>query len=239
VTGANAEFERSVTCWGFAILLPFDVAVRQYPPGVSTPAVAPKPPLGERFRAALLKPVEPSVADVSSDPMNHEELREAASSMTDKERLIGLVAAPVAAFLTFVVTAALVSNDPAEHLKSGRLNPAHVSVSMYHSLEIVLLGVSLTILLASMMRKRLVAGIATALFGLGIFNLHYWGFGVPFVMVGAWLLVRSYRLQQQLKLAAADAAAAASAPARRRSSAARTSSARATATSARSPEGTR
>jgi hypothetical protein len=43
-----------------------------------------------------------------------------------------------------------------------------------------------------------------ALFGLSIFNLHFWGFGVPYIMAGAWLLVRAYRLQQKLKLAKAD-----------------------------------
>ena len=53
----------------------------------------------------------------------------------------------------------------------------------------------------AMLRKRLFLGIATALYGLAIFNLHYWGFGVPFVMAGAWYLVRAYRLQQALKLA--------------------------------------
>ena len=42
------------------------------------------------------------------------------------------------------------------------------------------------------------------MFGLAIFNLHYWGFGVPFLLVGAWYLVRAYRLQRDLKEAMAD-----------------------------------
>ena len=33
-----------------------------------------------------------------------------------------------------------------------------------------------------LLRKRLFLGIATALYGLAIFNLHYWGFGIPFIM---------------------------------------------------------
>jgi hypothetical protein len=37
------------------------------------------------------------------------------------------------------------------------------------------------------------------LYGLAVFNLHYWGFGVPFLLVGAWYLVRAYRFQQELK----------------------------------------
>jgi hypothetical protein len=38
-----------------------------------------------------------------------------------------------------------------------------------------------------------------ALYGLAVFNLHYWGFGVPFIMGGAWLMVRAYRLQRNLR----------------------------------------
>ena len=49
-------------------------------------------------------------------------------------------------------------------------------------------------------------GIVTSLYGLAIFNLHYWGFGVPFVMVGAWYLVRTYRLHRKLKEATAGGA---------------------------------
>src|SRR5665213_2930437 len=53
-------------------------------------------------------------------------------------------------------------------------------------------------------RKRLFLGIACALYGLSVFNLHYWGFGVPFLLIGSWYLVRAYRFQQKLKLAKAD-----------------------------------
>ena len=44
-----------------------------------------------------------------------------------------------------------------------------------------------------------------ALYGLSIFNLHFWGFGVPYLLFGSWYLVRAYRLEQKLKLAKADA----------------------------------
>ncbi len=44
-----------------------------------------------------------------------------------------------------------------------------------------------------------------ALYGLSLFNLHYWGFGIPFIIGGSWYLVRSYRLSEKLKLAKADA----------------------------------
>ncbi|HLK42252.1 MAG TPA: hypothetical protein VKV34_02840, partial [Thermoleophilia bacterium] len=47
-------------------------------------------------------------------------------------------------------------------------------------------------------RRRIPLGISMALFGLAVFNLHYWGFGIPFVMAAAWLLVRSYREKRAL-----------------------------------------
>ena len=71
---------------------------------------------------------------------------------------------------------------------------------------------------AAWFRKRILIGIAMALYGLSIFNLHYWGFGFPFILGGAWYLVRAYRLSEKLKHARADqpgsAAAAPPRPAR-------------------------
>jgi hypothetical protein len=155
----------------------------------------------DRLRTAVMRPVAPSAGDVSSEAMSVQELEEASHFATDKERLVGLVAAPLAAAIAFLVMAALVANDPPAHLKSGSIDPRHVSVGVYHNLELVLIGLSLVMLATALWRKRLFLGIATALYGLGLFNLHYWGFGVPFVMAGSWLLVRAYRLQQQLRLA--------------------------------------
>jgi hypothetical protein len=57
----------------------------------------------------------------------------------------------------------------------------------------------------ALLRKRFFLGLTMALYGLATFNLHYWGFGVPFLLFGAWLLVRTWRLQQSLKLATGDA----------------------------------
>ena len=64
---------------------------------------------------------------------------------------------------------------------------------------------SVLILVSSLLRKRLFQGITMALFGLAVFNLRFWGFGVPFLLAGAWYLVRAYRLQQALKRAQGDA----------------------------------
>ncbi len=134
------------------------------------------------------------------------ELEAAVRSADDKERLIGLIAAPLAAGIGMLVISALVTNDPAARLKDGRLNSLHVNPAIYHDLLIVLLVLSVAMLAAAWSRKRLYLGVVTALYGLAIFNLHYWGFGVPFIMVAAWLLVRSYRLQRDLRAAAGEPA---------------------------------
>jgi len=63
----------------------------------------------------------------------------------------------------------------------------------------VLLGMAVLMLATAWFRKRLYLGMVMALYGLAIFNLRYWGFGVPFVLFGAWLLVRAYRTQRDYR----------------------------------------
>ena len=148
-------------------------------------------PLGDWMRKTFLKPVEPGAVPAtlsSAKPPSVEEL-EADANANDKERLIGLMAAPLGAAIAPLVIDALIAHDPAQFLKNGHVNKLYVSVSLYHELELVLLGLSLLMLVTAWFRKRLFLGMVTALYGLAIFNLHYWGFGIPFVMVGAWLLV--------------------------------------------------
>lgn len=164
-------------------------------------------PLGERLRHAVLKPApEPGepTAPVASPTV--EELRETVRRADDKERLIGLLAAPVSAAVGILVITALVDDDPPARLANGALNTSHVDPSTYHALVVVLLGLSLVMLATALWRKRLYLGIVMALFGLAIFNLHYWGFGIPFILGAAWYLVRAFRFQRDLKEAtAADA----------------------------------
>jgi hypothetical protein len=161
-------------------------------------------PLGERIRGALVKPADPSqpaAAKTVAKPETVEEIEAALKSADDKERLIGLLAAPLAAIIGISVTSALIANDPPAYLKNGRANPLHVSVSLYHNLTLVVLALAVLILVTAWFRKRMFMGISMALYGLAVFNLHYWGFGIPFVLAGAWYLVRSYRLQQDLRVA--------------------------------------
>lgn len=159
-------------------------------------------PLGDRLRSAFLKPPKPGAGPAASvRPSSLEELEDSVKYADDKERMIGLVAAPLAAAIGLLVIDALISRDPAAHLADGAVNKLHVSVSLYHELLLVLLGLSLVMLATALWRKRLYLGMATALYGLALFNLHWWGFGVPFILVASWLLVRAYRLQRDLKQA--------------------------------------
>jgi len=88
-------------------------------------------------------------------------------------------------------------------------------------LFLALFGLALIALACAWFRKRLFLGIVLALYGLSVFNLHYWGFGVPFLLIGSWYLVRAYRIQQKLKLAQGDdgpgGSAGSAGPARRAS----------------------
>jgi hypothetical protein len=163
-------------------------------------------PLLERLKLAMLKPQDPGQAErpVPEPARSLEELEVANKTADDKERLVGLLAGPIAAAIGFTIITALIDHDPAATLASGKPNKLHVSLSLYHDLLLVLLALSVLMIVTAFWRKRLFLGIVLALYGLAVFNLHYWGFGIPFVMAGAWLLVRSYRLQQQLKAAKAE-----------------------------------
>jgi hypothetical protein len=161
-----------------------------------------KTPLVERFKEAVVKPVEPSPgakAKAADVPLTVEELEQVVRSADDKERLTGLLLAPAAAAIAiFVVNLSLRSN-PAAYLSNGAPNPRHANPSTIHDLALVLLVLAVGMLGTAFYRKRLVLGIIMALYGLSIFNLHYWGFGVPYIMAGAWLLVRAYRAQRDLR----------------------------------------
>jgi hypothetical protein len=152
-----------------------------------------KPSLWLRFQTAIVKPDDPDApkGKASEPEQSVEELEAAIARADDKERNLGFIAAPVGAIVGLLITANLIN-----HAKSlGQ------STSVYQTLTFVLLGMSLLMLVTAWLRKRLFLGIVLAMFGLGIFNLRFWGFGIPFLLAGAWLLVRAYRLQKKLRLA--------------------------------------
>ena len=104
-----------------------------------------------------------------------------------------------------IITGSLIANDPKATLANGAVNKAHVNPSLYSLVGFVLLALALVMLAMAWWRKRLYLGITMALYGISVFNLRFWGFGVPYVLAGAWYLVRAYRLNQKLKLARQEA----------------------------------
>jgi hypothetical protein len=162
---------------------------------------------------AFLKPVDSKKASPRT-PLVRASLDDlaAAKYADDQERLVGLSMAPLAGLIAIVVAAHQLANNPPAHLQNGRPNPLHVSTALTHELELVLLALAAVILVSSLLRRRLFTGIAAALYGLAVFNLHWWGFGIPFVFAGAWFLVRAYRTQQAWKAATGEAGRGGGAP---------------------------
>ena len=69
-----------------------------------------KPTLSERFTRAVIK-ADASQPKVDEGPQTVGEIEEAIARADDKERLIGLIAAPVAVLIAFLVVHSLVIND--------------------------------------------------------------------------------------------------------------------------------
>ena len=139
-----------------------------------------------RLKRALLKPVPEDTVPTSTKDLTPAELEAEARAANDQERLLGVVAAPLAALIGILVASSQISNAQSLHKSTG----------VYYSLLGVLVALAVVMLGAALTRRRLILGMAMALYGLGVFNLHYWGFGVPFIAGAAWLLVRAYRLQR-------------------------------------------
>ncbi len=149
----------------------------------------------ERIKYSMVQPDDDPKDEKELEIRPVEEIEAEIARSNDKERAIGLVAAPVAAVIGLIISSASI-NYAKTH---------NQSVSVYDKLTYVLLGLAVLILITSWLRKRLFQGITLALYGLAIFQLHYtyFGFAAPFLLAGAWYLVRAYRLQQELKRAEA------------------------------------
>jgi hypothetical protein len=149
----------------------------------------------ERLKYSMVRPDDDPKERKELETRPVDEVEAEISRSNDKERMIGLIAAPVAAIVGLVISSASVN-----YAKSH-----NQSIGVYEKLTYVLLGLAILILLTSWLRKRLFQGITLALYGLAIFQLHYTyiGFAAPFILFGAWYLIRAYRLQQELKRAEA------------------------------------
>jgi hypothetical protein len=148
-----------------------------------------KPSLSERLTRLIVKADTRPEREEDEGPQTVQELEDLSRGLDDKERLIGLAAAPLAGIIAILVVSSY-----------GSKGATHAT-SVDSSLFLVLFGLAIVTLGCAWFKKRLLLGIVLALYGLSVFNLHYWGFGVPFLLIGSWYLVRTYRIQQKLKLA--------------------------------------
>src|SRR5277367_4536318 len=149
----------------------------------------------ERLKYSMVRPDDDPKEKKALETRPVDEVEAEISRSNDKERLIGLIAAPVAAIVGLVISSASVNYAQSHNQSTG----------VYEKLTYVLLALAILILLASWLRKRLFQGITLALYGLAIFQLHYTyvGFAAPFLLAGSWYLIRAWRLQQELKKAEA------------------------------------
>jgi hypothetical protein len=156
---------------------------------------APKMSLFERIKYSMVRPDDDESDKKKQEDRSVDEIEAIIRRSDDKERVIGLVAAPIAALIGLIISSASIN-----YAKTN-----HQSTHVYEELTYVLLGLSVLILVSSLLRKRVFQGITLALYGVAVFQLHYTyvGFGAPFVLAGAWYLVRAYRLQQELRRAEA------------------------------------
>jgi hypothetical protein len=161
--------------------------------------------IGDRLKDAMLKPVVN--AEIGPDakpeepPSTLEELEGKVRRADDTERMVGLVAAPIAGLIAIIVTGSLIGNDPKATLANGLVNVKHVNPSLYLEVGGSAFVLAMLMLGLAWFRKRLFLGIVMGLYGLTLFNLHFWGFGIPFLFGAGWYLVRHYRLTQKVKLA--------------------------------------
>jgi len=149
----------------------------------------------QRLRYTMVRPDDDRSGSAAAEDRPADEVRDSIKRADDKERAVGLIAAPVSAAISFIVITALINRN------SGPSATHYTPASTYHELLLVLLGLGVLMLVTAFLRKRLFLAISLALYGVALFQLGWLGFAVPFVLAGAWYLVRSYRLQQELKRA--------------------------------------
>jgi hypothetical protein len=154
----------------------------------------------ERLKYAMVKPDDSSDARPATDERSAEELQYAIRYADDRERAVGLIAGPISALISFIVIGSMISRNSQPTTAAKNFVPA----STYHWVLLVFLALAAVILVSAWWRKRMAMAISLALYGVGLFQLGWLGFAVPFVLAGAWYLVRAFRLQQAFKKAEAE-----------------------------------
>jgi hypothetical protein len=157
----------------------------------------------QRLRYTMVRPDDDRSDSSRPEDRPAEEVRDLIKRADDKERAVGLILAPVSAAISFIIITALIDRNSVAGAKH------YTPASTYHELLLVLLALGVLILVSALLRKRLFLGISLALYGVAMLELGWIGFAIPYALAGAWYLVRSYRLQQELKRAEpADASVA-------------------------------
>src|SRR5579872_1503601 len=131
----------------------------------------------DRLRDSMLKPAPTGEPPMPAGPApGVEDIELSIRYADDNERLIGLVAGPLAA-----VVALLIGDHSIQQarpvLVNGKVNQLHGHLGTYEALLASLLVLSVLVLAMAWFRRRLFLGIVLALFGLSVFNLRWWGFG--------------------------------------------------------------
>jgi hypothetical protein len=164
----------------------------------------------ERLKYAMVKPDDADDARPAADERSADELRYDIRYADDRERAVGLIAGPISALISFIVIGSLINRNSQPTTAAKNFVPA----STYHWVLLVFLALAVVILVSAWWRKRMAMAIALALYGVGLFQLGWLGFAVPFVLAGAWYLVRAFRLQQAFKKAEAEEGGSTSSPVR-------------------------
>jgi hypothetical protein len=155
----------------------------------------------ERLKYAMVKPDDDASArPAASDERSAEELQYAIRYADDRERAVGLIAGPISALISFIVIGSMINRNSQPTTAAKNFVPA----STYHWVLLVFLALAAVILVSAWWRKRMAMAISLAPYGVGLFQLGWLGFAVPFVLAGAWYLVRAFRLQQAFKKAGAE-----------------------------------
>jgi hypothetical protein len=149
----------------------------------------------ERLKYSMVRPDGEEAAAAPAGDRSAEEVRDVIRRADDKERAVGLIAGPVSAAISVIVIPNLI------HKYSFVGAKHYTPASTYHELLLVMLALGVLMIVTALWRKRLFLALSMVLYGITIFQIGYWGFAVPFVFAGAWYLVRSYRLQQELRRA--------------------------------------
>lgn len=162
---------------------------------------APQMTRWQRLKYTLVRPDDDRPGDGkrrTQDERSLEEIEYAIRHADDRERAVGLIAAPVAAAISFGVITALVDRD---HTPGAKVV---ASISTLHELLLVLLGLSVLMMVTALWRRRLFLGLVLAIYGISLFQLGWLGFAIPFVLAGAWYIVRQFRMQQELRKMTGD-----------------------------------